>query len=153
MPAPNSGGRPTDYKDEYVDQVYKLCLLGATDKDIAGFFEVKEQTINNWKKSHPEFFESIKRGKVIADADVADSLFKRATGYEHTETKVFNNQGEILTHDVIKHYAPDPTAIAYWLNNRQRGKWTQRQDVNHTSSDGSMTPTKIVREIVSATKD
>jgi len=132
MPA----GQPTKYKKEYAELAYKFCLLGADDKRLAEFFEVKEQTINNWKKAHPQFFESIKRGKVIADAEVADSLYKRATGFSHTETKVFNNQGEILTHDVTKHYAPDPTAIAYWLNNRQRNNWAQRQDVSLGNKDG-----------------
>lgn len=33
-------GRPTKYKKEYDDQAFKLCLLGATDKEIADFFEV-----------------------------------------------------------------------------------------------------------------
>lgn len=121
------GGRPSDYKEEYNEQAYKLCLLGATDKDMADFFGVTEQTINNWKKTKDGFFESLKRGKLIADANVADSLYKRAVGYEHPETKVFNNQGEIITYDVKKHYAPDPTAIAYWLNNRQGLNWKQKQ--------------------------
>lgn len=121
------GGRPSTYKEEYNELAYKYCLLGADDKKLAEFFEVTEQTINNWKKTKDGFFESLKRGKAIADANVAESLFKRATGYEHQETKVFNNQGEIVTHEVTKHYAPDPTAIAYWLNNRQRDNWAQRQ--------------------------
>lgn len=46
----------------------KLCLLGATDKELGDFFNVTEQTINNWKKDFPSFFESIKRGKIDADA-------------------------------------------------------------------------------------
>jgi hypothetical protein len=56
-------GRPSKYKPEYCDQVEKLCKLGATDKDIADFFEVEESTINNWKVEHPEFMESIKTVK------------------------------------------------------------------------------------------
>ncbi|TRB81349.1 helix-turn-helix domain-containing protein, partial [Mannheimia haemolytica] len=75
-------GQPTKYKPEYVTQVEKLCLLGATDKDIADFFEVAESTINNWKIEYPEFLESIKKGKLLADANVANSLYKRALGYE-----------------------------------------------------------------------
>jgi hypothetical protein len=31
-------GRPTKYKEEYNEQAYKLCLLGATDKELADFF-------------------------------------------------------------------------------------------------------------------
>ena len=45
----NPGGRPTKYKPEYAEQVYKLALEGFTDKKIAEFFKVDERTINNWK--------------------------------------------------------------------------------------------------------
>lgn len=33
-------GRPSGYKPEYAEQARKLCLLGATDQEIADFFEV-----------------------------------------------------------------------------------------------------------------
>ena len=36
-------GRPTEYKEEYNEQVYKLCLLGAKDKELADFFNVEEK--------------------------------------------------------------------------------------------------------------
>ena len=42
-------GRPTKYKHEYAEQTYKLCLLGATDEEIANFFDVNVATINRWK--------------------------------------------------------------------------------------------------------
>ena len=63
-------GRPTDYKPEYIDQAFRLCLLGATDKEMANFWGVEESTINNWKLAHPEFLESIKAGKIDADTKV-----------------------------------------------------------------------------------
>ena len=44
-------GRPTDYKPEYCEQATKLCKLGATDAELGDFFEVTEQTINNWKSN------------------------------------------------------------------------------------------------------
>src|SRR5690554_6233051 len=106
----SKGGRPTKYKAEFAEQARKLCLLGATDADLAEFFEVSEQTVNTWKKAHPKFLESIKKGKVLADAEVAARLYERATGYSHPEVKVFQNAGEIITHEVEKHYPPDTTA-------------------------------------------
>lgn len=121
--------RPTDYKKEYNELAYKFCLLGCTDEKLSELLGICEKTLNNWKNKYPEFLQSIKRGKDIADAEVADSLYKRATGFSHNETKVFNNQGDIIEHEVVKHYAPDPTAIAYWLNNRQRANWSQRQSI------------------------
>ena len=51
-------GRPSKYKSEYAEQARKLCLLGATDTDMADFFDVDEATINRWKLDFPEFCES-----------------------------------------------------------------------------------------------
>jgi hypothetical protein len=119
-------GRPSCYREIYPEQAYKLALLGATDKELADFFGVCEDTINNWKKQIPEFFESIKRGKIQADAEVADKLFKRATGYEHPEEKIFCQEGEIIRADTTKHYPPDTGAAFIWLKNRRM--WTDRAD-------------------------
>lgn len=132
-------GRPTDYKSEYCVQVEKLCKLGATDKEIADFFEVNESTINRWKLEYPEFCESIKKGKIIADAEVAHSLHKRAIGYQYDEVtyeKIGPGDDKIEVGDqgmesvkqdlykkkvVTKEVPPDVAAQNIWLKNR-RGK-------------------------------
>lgn len=127
-----AGGRPSRYKAEYAEQAYKLCLLGATDKDMADFFGVSEQTINAWKASHSEFLESLKRGKMLADATVAQKLYHRAIGYEHNEIITASFQGQITdTMEVVKHYAPDPTAAIFWLKNRQPKNWRDKQELEH----------------------
>jgi len=140
-------GRPTKYQKQYDEQARKLCLMGHTDAQLADFFGVVESSINKWKLDHPSFSESLKAGKVMADANVTASLYERAVGYSHTETKVFNNQGEILTHDVKKIYPPDPISIKYWLNNRQPGIWREKVE----QSNGDDTPiSKIQIEVISA---
>lgn len=135
-------GRPTDYKDEYCVQVEKLCKLGATDKEIADFFEVDESTINNWKIAHTEFFESIKRGKIIADAEVAESLFKKATGFTNQEVKIFQSDGKPLIVPFTAYYPPDTAAINIWLKNR-RGRvdkgaqrWADKVETGFTDVNG-----------------
>jgi len=128
------GGRPTDYKQGYAEQAYKLCLLGSTDKQLADFFDVSEQTINAWKQKHPEFLESLKAGKEIADAKVGESLFQRATGYQCPEDRIFYNNGEVTVVPTTKHYPPDPTSMIFWLKNRQRDKWNDRKE--HTGPGG-----------------
>jgi hypothetical protein len=125
-------GRPTKYKPEYDEQVYKLCLLGATDKELADFLEVVESTINEWKLNFKSFSESIKRGKEMADANVADSLYQRALGYEHKEDDIKAYMGQIIITPTIKHYPPDPTAIIFWLKNRQKDKWRDKQEIEHS---------------------
>lgn len=117
--------RPSKYTEDMPEQAEKLCKLGATDKELADFFNVSESTLNRWKEDHPEFWESIKKGKLLADAEVADKLFKRATGYSHRAVKIFNNQGEVITEPYIEHYPPDTVAAIFWLTNRQRGKWSR----------------------------
>ena len=126
----DKGGRPTNFKDEYIEQVYKLCLLGATDKEIADFFDVCEATINNWKINYPLFLESIKKGKIFADANVAEKLYNRACGYEHEEVKLAQIEGVFTdSKTIIKKYAPDPTAAIFWLKNRQPKKFRDKQEI------------------------
>lgn len=128
--------RPTKFKPEYNDQVEKLCKLGATDAQLADFFNVTEQTVNNWKAQFPEFFESIKRGKIQADIEIADSLFHRAKGYSHPDTKAQFVQGKDGGKweyaELIKHYPPDTAAAFIWLKNRQG--WADKQTVEHEGS-------------------
>ena len=132
-------GRPTKYSTEYNEQVYKLALLGATDEQIADFFNVCEATLNNWKKQEPEFLESIKRGKIEADARVSESLYKRATGFEFEETKQVvkgdKERARVIEKTVTKkHFPPDPTAAIFWLKNRQPGKWRDKQEIEHSGN-------------------
>ena len=128
-------GRPSKYKQEYVEQARKLCRLGATDKQLCDFFSIAESTLNKWKLEYEDFSESLKEGKILADAEVAERLYHRAIGYSHPEVKVFNNQGEILTHDTVKHYAPDTTAAIFWLKNRQPEVWRDKTETKVTMSD------------------
>jgi hypothetical protein len=117
-------GRPSRYKQEYAEQAYKLCLLGAKDEDLADFFGVQVSTLNNWKKAHKDFMESLKEGKDIADATISESLFHRAKGYSHPEDKIFcSKDGDVTTVATTKHYPPDTTACIFWLKNRQKEHW------------------------------
>ena len=129
-------GRPTKFKEEYIELVYKLCLLGATDKEMADILGVTEQTFNNWKIDYPRLFESIKEGKEAADANVANRLYQRAMGYQHPEDKIFNDNGEPLIVPTVKHYPPDPTAAIFWLKNRQPQKWRDKQEIDTNISGG-----------------
>lgn len=137
-PGAENAGRPTAYKPEYDDIAHSMALLGATDAQLAGAFGVTEQTINNWKLAHPNFFESLKRGKDEADARVAKSLFERALGYSHPAVKIItvprgSNQGsDIEEVPYTEHYPPDTTAAIFWLKNRQRDQWRDKQEVEHS---------------------
>lgn len=125
----NEGGRPTKYRAAYAEQAFKLCLLGATDKEMADFFGVTEQTVNNWKGEHPRFFESLTRGKMRADAEVASSLYRRALGYSHPAVKINQYEGTAVVTPYTEHYPPDTPAASLWLRNRRPEIW--RDKVEH----------------------
>jgi len=128
--ANGKAGRPTKYKSEYDDQAYKYCLLGATNERLGELFEVDSSTINDWIAKYETFSAAVKRGRVIADAEVAQSLFHRAKGYSHPDVHISNFQGEITKTETVKHYPPDTAAGFIWLKNR--AKWRDKQEVEHS---------------------
>lgn len=126
-------GRPSSYKTEFAEQARKLCLLGATDADIANFFEVDVRTIYNWKLDHAEFLQALKRGKEQADELVEQRLFARATGYSQDAVKIFQYEGKPVEVEYVEHFPPDVTAAIFWLKNRRPEQWRDRHEhnVNH----------------------
>ena len=128
--------RPSKFKEEYIDQARKLCKLGATDRELADFFDVSEKTLNNWKLENEEFLQSLKIGKDDADNRVERSLFARATGYEHPDTDIRVIEGKIVETQIIKRYPPDTTAAIFWLKNRKREEWRDKVTNEHTGADG-----------------
>lgn len=136
-------GRPTLYMAKYVEQVYKLCLLGATDVEIADILGVSEDTIYEWKKVHPEFSESFTRGKRNADANVAERLYQRAMGYEHSAVKIFQYEGQPVIVPYVEKFPPDTQAASLWLRNRQPDKWRDRTE---HKVDGTVTLEAMVAQ-------
>lgn len=138
IPVPGPG-RDSKYRPEFAEQARKLCLLGATDQELADFFGVVVATIYNWQNKHPAFLEAIRAGKVIADAEVADSLYKRATGEFIQLEKVVKVKGadgkEKFEAVRYKSYLPgDPQAAFRWLLNRRRQDWADKTEHVHSGT-------------------
>ncbi len=126
MPA----GRPSEYRHEFVEQAEKLCLMGATDMQLADFFGVSEQTLNNWKHAHPEFLESLKVAKEQADTNVVRSLYRKALGYEFDSVKIFcNKDGDVVQVPFREVVPPSDTACIFWLKNRKSQDWRDNKEI------------------------
>lgn len=121
-------GRPSKYKEEYAEQAYNYCLLGAIDEQLASFFDVSVTTINTWKETYPDFLASIKKGKEQADLEVTQSLKKRASGMK-LKKQVVKEGGIVEIEDEIP---PDTTAMIFWLKNRQPKIWRDKQETEHS---------------------
>ena len=133
-----SRGRPTAYRDEYARQGALLCTLGGTNADLAKTFGVTERTICRWMKAKPQFCHAIVRGKLKADAEVAEALHHRARGYSHPAVKIFMpaNATEPVLAPYTRHYPPDSQAAWLWLRNRQPAWWRDKVELEHTGKNG-----------------
>lgn len=130
------GGRKSQFHPDMCEHVRKLALLGLTDAEMSEYFGVTQQTFDNWKKKYPAFFGSLMEGKTIADANVAESLYKRATG-EHIEVeRAFKDKEGKIEIVKLKTWNPgDPGAAKLWLTNRRRQNWREKQDDPEKTSD------------------
>lgn len=141
-----TAGRPTAFKDEFVKSAEKLTALGATDIELADFFEVDVRTIYRWKHDHQEFCQALNAGKTKADERVVNSLYQKAVGYEQDAVKIFMPGG--ATEPVYAPYrekiAPDTTAAIFWLKNRQPGEWRDKQDIDQKVSGEIVTTINLV---------
>lgn len=139
------GGRPSKFKEEFVAQAQKLCLLGATDEDLADFFSVGIRTIANWKSEHPEFLQALKNGKETADDRVERSLYARAVGYSHDAIHFASYQGEVTQTPYRAHVPPDVTAQIFWLKNRRGETWRDKSEIVHKHSTDQMSDDELER--------
>ena len=141
----------------------ELAAHGATNRKLAEMFGIGLTTLEKWLRGESKFARAIREGKVMSCKKVIDSVFSRACGYEYTEEVeklevVRNEKGEIITDSngkptvvlrtvsrIHKHQPADIPAAKFYLWNRTKmlppeERWTSKQWIDHTSSDGSMTP-------------
>jgi hypothetical protein len=131
-------GAPTKYDASFNERVYRYSLLGLTDKEMSDLLGICEATFNNWKHEHFDFLESLTRGKIESDVDMAVSLHKRGKGYEYTERVVTykddatedNEEGLKPSETKIfhKHMPADTAAAKHWLANRRNLLWKANAD-------------------------
>ena len=134
-------GRPTDYREAYAEGARKLANLGATDAEIADFFDVVDvRTIYRWKNTHDEFCQALKAGKDQADERVERSLYHKAVGYEQKAVKIFMPAGatDPVYAEYVEKLAPDTTAAIFWLKNRRSQEWRDKITHEGTGPEGEI---------------
>lgn len=133
MPA----GRPSKYKETYCNEVITHMSEGASLTSFAAEIGVCRDTISEWVATHPEFSAAVKKGKAKCAAWWEKQGRLGATGLANT----------------------NPTLVIFGLKNMAGDDWRDRKDIDHTSSDGSMTPKGLdasklssdaLREIIAA---
>ena len=133
---------------------------GLTDIQIAKNLGISKDTFYKYKKEHADFADSLKRNKEVADREVENALFKRAMGYEYTETTYERIENAVIEPDgsikmepgtkiktVVKQVAPDTTAQIFWLKNRKPTDWRDKRETELTGKDGGAIIVKLPEEL------
>jgi hypothetical protein len=142
------------YESYFPAMVFRLRLLGATNKMIAEACNTTETTIWEWTKgkhAKPEFKDAMEMGGDMADAMIAHSVFHSAMGYTHDDEKIMVVDKQVVREPFIKHYPPDTAAGTFWLVNRQKELWKHRNSTELTGEDGRpLVPPQLIINPVSA---
>lgn len=112
-------GRPSKYREVYCNDVVEHMAGGASLTSFAGEIGVSRATITNWMEEHPEFLAAVHVGKA-----------KCAAWWEKQGRNIVQGGG-----------GPGASTLAvFGMKNMAPDEWREKQEHDHTSSDGSMTP-------------
>lgn len=171
------GGRHSKYFTHVqprLKEIEKWCREGLIEVEICKRLGVSYPAFANYKNLYVELIDTLKQ-KAIADYQVVNALFRRATGYEFEETTrelciikdkegnpiyeaVFDSKGHPIGHRikeelkvtkiVTKELAPDPTSIIFWSKNRMPNDWRDRIEHSLEFTDIRQLPTdQLIDEI------
>lgn len=101
---------------------------GLTEDQIAKNMGITRTTLWEWKKKEANILNALKKGKEVADFEVENALFKRALGYKYDEI-TYEDGVEIKR--VTKEVVPDTTAQIFWLKNRKKEQWREKQEYSN----------------------
>lgn len=117
-------GAPTKYKPEYCEAIIKLGETGASLVEMAYELGVNKDTVTNWAKEEPDFFDAFTRAKQ------ASQVWWERKGRSGMEKGASEFQGSIWSRSMAARFPDD---------------WREVKARDHISSDGSMSPPKNIK--------
>ena len=122
---------------------------GLTEEQIAKNMGVSRSTLSDYKVKYPDILRAIKNSKEVADREVENALFNKATGYtvklkkpmkvRHVEYDEVSGR-KVAEYERIEyieeevHVPADTTAQIFWLKNRKPNEWRDKITVTDESS-------------------
>jgi transposase-like protein len=150
-------GAPAKYDaNVHVAWGASLAKLGATGAEIAEAFGISERTLYRWCNAHVEFCQALKKNKSIADSEIAESLYMKATGRatRKTQRKRITKDANGSKYEVIEKVEetlpPDTTALIFWLKNRQPQMWRDKPVHDDTDTAVLKAAKELVKNVESA---
>ena len=118
-------GRPSPYREEYIEWAYRMALLGLSGKEMAAVLDVSEMTIYAWQNRHARFRKAIVEGREQADSKVAHAFYNVATGFEREVEQIVSTPDGPQIKTYRKYFPPDGGAAMNWLANGQKERWAK----------------------------
>lgn len=123
-------GRKTKYDTIDLVKLEDLAGKGFIDEELAHLLGIATSTLYEYKK-RTEFSEALKRGKATMDEKVIHALHVNALGGFRVGLKERYRRGQLIEkHETFA--KPDVIAQIFWLKNRRKEDWRDRQDLNLT---------------------
>ena len=149
--------------DTFLQLAEQYARDGLNDKQIAENLGISKQTYFTYQNKYLDFFDAIKRGRVPANRNVENAMYKNAVGYTAVEVHEEYDFIDVLDKDkkptgktqkvlrrrktVTKDFRPDNTSGIFWLVNRMPDKW---KHVNKIELSGNL---KSIAELVKEMKE
>jgi transposase len=111
--------RPTKYDPQFCDEAHEFMSQGFSTKAFAGHIGVSLSTVYKWMDENEQFSEAIK------SAQAAGAYWWEKTLMQVAAT----GQG-------------NASAAIFGVKNRSQEEWKDKHDLDHTSSDSSMSPAR-----------
>lgn len=123
MKTPHEGGRPKsefDLPSNWKEEIHKLYEVGASDTEIKTLIFKWRGTFSNdlfyrWMDEETEFSEAVRMGRFLSQT------WWEKNGRENLTTQYFNAQ-------------------LFNINMKNRFGWADKQEIDHKSTDGTMSP-------------
>lgn len=108
----DQGGRPSNYREEYCEDIITFMGKGFSKTAFAGHIGVCRQTILNWTSQHPEFLGAVKRAEAARVTFLEERLINGDTG-------------------------PRVTSHIFALKNADPDEWRDKREHGFTDRDGN----------------
>ncbi|MCD4839743.1 hypothetical protein LRS37_12875 [Neobacillus sedimentimangrovi] len=114
-----------------LEEIREWAEKGLTDAEMMKLLGISHDSFYKYKNEYSDFYDALKQGKEYADDIVEQALYKSAIGYYYEEEAV-TNKGDVVL--VKKYSKPNITAQIFWLKNRRKDIWRDKQDIEHSGS-------------------
>jgi len=140
----------------FLPQIAAWRRNGVQEKKIIQALDVSIDAFYRYKKTKKELYDTLLYSKELADLEVENAVFKKATGriiLTETKTEITalpDGSKQEKTTETKKETPPDTKAAIFWLKHRKKSKWN---DIDTDSDATNEELLKLVAEVIMGEND